>query len=72
MMQLFATQMTLKSALCSVQRELPTLIRLVGNRRLAPEQLVSHHFALRDGAAAYQAFADRKPGTRKMVFTVDD
>jgi hypothetical protein len=35
-----------------------------------PERIVSHHFALSDGAAAYKTFAERKPGTGKVILTV--
>jgi alcohol dehydrogenase len=70
-MQMFATQVSLNSALCSVQRELPDLIPLVEHGRLHPEQVVTHHFGLHDGARAYETFAERRPGTSKVVFTIN-
>ena len=69
-MHLFVAQVAVKSALCSVQRELGALIPLVEHGRMHPERLVSHHFSLSDGAAAYKTFADRAPGTAKVVLTV--
>jgi len=51
---------------------MPALLPLVENRRLAPEDLVTHHFSLREGAAAYRTFADRAPGTGKVVLHTDD
>ncbi len=68
LMHVFAAQIAVKSALCSVQRELPVLLPLVEHGRLIPEEMVSHHFSLSEGQAAYDTFAQRKPGTQKVVF----
>jgi hypothetical protein len=37
---------------------------------MQPDQLVSHHFSLSYDAAAYKTFADRVPGTAKVVITI--
>jgi threonine dehydrogenase-like Zn-dependent dehydrogenase len=68
-MHLFVAQVALKRAVCSVQQELGTLIPMVEQKRLCPEQIASHHFTLSDCAAAYETFADRKPGTGKVILT---
>ena len=53
--------------LCSVQRELPTLLKLVERGRIKPEIAVSHHMALSDGPDAYALFANRVDGVSKVV-----
>ena len=53
--------------LCSVQRELPTLLKLVECGRIQPEVAVSHHMALSDGPEAYALFASRSDGVSKVV-----
>lgn len=70
LMHIFVAQVSLKPALCSVQRELRTLIPLVEHGRLHPELIVSHHFPLAEGALAYETFAERNPGTGKVILTV--
>jgi alcohol dehydrogenase len=69
-MHMFIAQVAVRSALCSVQRELRTLMPLVEQERMQPDRLVSHHFSLSDGAAAYKTFADRMPGTAKVIITI--
>lgn len=53
--------------LCSVHYELPPLIALTQAGRIKPEAVVSHHFALSEGPAAYELFAGRADGVRKIV-----
>ncbi|MFC8093076.1 alcohol dehydrogenase catalytic domain-containing protein [Streptomyces sp. NPDC057301] len=53
--------------LCSIHYELPTLIALTQARRIEPEVVVSHRFPLSQGAAAYELFADRSDGVRKIL-----
>ncbi|MEU8852620.1 alcohol dehydrogenase catalytic domain-containing protein [Streptomyces sp. NPDC048564] len=53
--------------LCSIHYELPTLIALAQARRIEPEVVVSHRFPLSQGAAAYELFADRSDGVRKIL-----
>jgi 2-desacetyl-2-hydroxyethyl bacteriochlorophyllide A dehydrogenase len=53
--------------LCSVQRELPTLLPLVESGRLTPEVVVTHHMALSDGPDAYRLFSSREEGVGKVV-----
>jgi 2-desacetyl-2-hydroxyethyl bacteriochlorophyllide A dehydrogenase len=53
--------------LCSVQRELPTLLRLVASGRIDPAVVVTHHFGLSEGPEAYRLFAGRGDGVGKVV-----
>ncbi|WP_330254671.1 alcohol dehydrogenase catalytic domain-containing protein [Nocardia sp. NBC_00565] len=53
--------------LCSIQYELPTLLRLTAAGRLRPEAVVTHRFPMSDGANAYRMFADRADGVSKVV-----
>jgi alcohol dehydrogenase len=55
------------AGLCSVQQELPTLLRLTEAGRLHPEQVVTHHLPLSEGAAAYELFHSRADGVGKVV-----
>ncbi|HKY16016.1 MAG TPA: alcohol dehydrogenase catalytic domain-containing protein [Microthrixaceae bacterium] len=52
--------------LCSVQRELPTLMRLIEAGRIRPESVVTHHLPLSEGAEAYRLFATREAGVGKV------
>jgi alcohol dehydrogenase len=56
--------------LCSVQRELPALIALTAAQRIDPGGIVTHRFALADGADAYACFAARDGGVSKVVLQV--
>ena len=53
--------------LCSVQRELPTLLALTRSGRLNPEVVVTHHLPLSEGAAAYEQFHARTDGVGKII-----
>jgi 2-desacetyl-2-hydroxyethyl bacteriochlorophyllide A dehydrogenase len=53
--------------LCSVQRELPTLLPLVEAGRLRPEAIVTHRLPLAEGPTAYELFATRADGVGKVV-----
>jgi threonine dehydrogenase-like Zn-dependent dehydrogenase len=53
--------------LCSVQYELPTLLRLTAGGRLRPADVVSHRVPLSEGAEAYRLFASRADAVSKVV-----
>lgn len=55
--------------LCSVQHELPTLLRLASSGRIDPAVVVTHTMALADGPDAYALFASRADGVGKVVLT---
>ncbi len=63
--QVFGLELSI--GLCSVQRELPALFKLVAGGKIKPEVAVSHHMALSDGAAAYAMFAARQDGVSKVL-----
>ncbi len=60
-------ELEIAAGLCSVQRELPTLLALTAAGRLRPEAVVTHHLALSDGADAYARFHAREDGVGKVV-----
>jgi threonine dehydrogenase-like Zn-dependent dehydrogenase len=53
--------------LCSVQRELPTLLRLATAGRIDPAVVVTHTMGLSEGPEAYARFASRADGVGKIV-----
>ncbi|MFC9898308.1 zinc-binding dehydrogenase [Nocardia sp. NPDC127579] len=53
--------------LCSIQSELPALLRLTAAGRLRPETVVTHHMPMSEGEAAYKMFAERADGVAKIV-----
>ncbi|MFH9067132.1 alcohol dehydrogenase catalytic domain-containing protein [Streptomyces coeruleorubidus] len=53
--------------LCSIHYELPALIALAQSGRIKPEAVVSHRFPLSQGPAAYELFANRSDGVRKIL-----
>lgn len=55
--------------LCSVQHELPALLKLTAAGRIDPTVVVTHTMALADGPDAYALFASRADGVGKIVLT---
>jgi alcohol dehydrogenase len=53
--------------LCSVQHELPTLMRLATSGRIDPSVVVTHTMDLADGPNAYALFASRTDGVGKVM-----
>jgi threonine dehydrogenase-like Zn-dependent dehydrogenase len=53
--------------LCSVQHELPTLLRLATAGRIDPSVVVTHTMDLADGPDAYALFASRADGVGKVL-----
>ena len=60
-------ELELALGLCSVQRELPTLVALTESGRLHPEVVVTDHVPLSEGADAYARFHAREGGIGKVV-----
>jgi threonine dehydrogenase-like Zn-dependent dehydrogenase len=60
-------QLEFHIGLCSVQHELPALLRLTAAGRLRPEAVVSHRLPLSEGPRAYELFAGRDDGVAKVV-----
>ncbi|MFI2472846.1 zinc-binding dehydrogenase [Nocardia xishanensis] len=53
--------------LCSVQYELPALLKLTAAGRLRPEAVVSHRLPMSEGPAAYRMFAERADKVCKIL-----
>ena len=53
--------------LCSVQHELPTLMRLATAGRIDPAVVVTHTMDLAEGPDAYALFASRADGVGKVL-----
>ncbi len=52
-----------------VQHYMPALLEHIGNGRLKPEVIISHHMALDDAARGYEMFDKKQDGCRKIVLT---
>ncbi len=63
----FIKGLTFRTGTCSVPKFWPELIPLIQAGKLKPEQTISHHLDLKDGARAYQMFNAREDGALKMV-----
>jgi 2-desacetyl-2-hydroxyethyl bacteriochlorophyllide A dehydrogenase len=63
----FRKGITFRASICSVQRQLPELIKLIQQGRLHPERVISHRMKLSEGATAYRMFDKREGGALKMV-----
>lgn len=53
--------------LCSIQYELPALLKLTAAGRLRPEAVVTHRLPMSEGPQAYQLFAARADGVSKIL-----
>ncbi len=53
--------------LCSVQHELPAILRLATSGRIDPSVVVTHTMALDEGPDAYALFASRADGVGKVM-----
>jgi 2-desacetyl-2-hydroxyethyl bacteriochlorophyllide A dehydrogenase len=60
-------ELEISIGLCSVQRELPALLKLVAAGRIDPEAVVTHRMALGEGPDAYELFATRSDGVGKVL-----
>jgi threonine dehydrogenase-like Zn-dependent dehydrogenase len=52
-----------------VHRYMPELLEHIGNGKLQPEVIVSHHLALEDAPRGYEMFDKKEGGCRKVVLT---
>ncbi len=52
-----------------VQQVMPELLEHIGNGKLKPEVIVSHHLALNDAARGYEMFDKKEDDCRKVVLT---
>lgn len=65
----FRKGLTFRASICSVQREVPELVKMIQEGRLHPERVISHRMHLSEGAAAYRMFDERQEGVLKMVLS---
>ncbi len=52
-----------------VQRFMPELLEAIGNGRLHPDVIISHHLKLEDAARGYELFDQKQEDCRKVVLT---
>ena len=63
----FIKGLTFRTGTCSVPKYWGELVPLVQAGKLKPEQTISHHMDLKDGAEAYRLFNAREDGAMKMI-----
>ncbi len=65
----FDKGLTFRMGQTHVQRYMPELLEMIGNGKLKPEAIVSHHLALDDAVRGYQVFDQKQEDCRKVVLT---
>lgn len=65
----FDKGLTFRMGQTHVQRFMPELLEMIGNGKLKPEAIVSHHLALDDAVRGYQVFDQKQEDCRKVVLT---
>ena len=65
----FDKGLTFKMGQTHVQRFMPELLEHIGNGRLQPEAIVTHHLSLEDAAHGYEIFDKKEEDCRKVVLT---
>ncbi len=65
----FDKGLTFRMGQTHVQRFMPELLEMIGNGKLRPEAIVSHHLALDDAVRGYQVFDQKQEDCRKVVLT---
>lgn len=63
----FAKGLTLKMGQTHVQRYLPQLLKLIVDRKISPDFVITHRVGLSEAPAAYKTFRDKKEGCIKVV-----
>lgn len=63
----FAKNLTLRTGLVNPQVYIPRLLPWIEEGRLDPTEIISHRFALEDGAEAYRTFAEHRDDVLKVV-----
>ncbi|MCA9738469.1 MAG: zinc-dependent alcohol dehydrogenase [Gemmatimonadota bacterium] len=59
--------LTLRMAQCNTKRYMPHLLEHIQEGRVDAKALISHRFPLEDAAQAYEMFAGKEDGCRKVV-----
>ena len=65
----FDKGLTFKMGQTHVQRYMPELLECIGNGRLRPEAIISHHLSLADAVRGYELFDKKQEDCRKVVLT---
>ena len=65
----FGKNLTLRTGLVNPQVFIPQLLPLIHQGRLDPADIISHRFALDEGAEAYRLFAEHRDNVLKVVLT---
>jgi threonine dehydrogenase-like Zn-dependent dehydrogenase len=65
----FDKGLTFKMGQTHVQRYMPELLEFIGNGRLRPEAIISHHLPLADAVRGYELFDKKQEDCRKVVLT---
>lgn len=65
----FDKGLTFRMGQTHVHKHMPELLELIGNGRLKPEVIVSHHLALDEAAHGYEIFDKKQQDCRKVVLT---
>ena len=53
----------------NVQRHMPEWLEHIGNGKLHPDSIISHHLSLREAARGYEIFDEEQEDCRKVVLT---
>jgi len=65
----FGKGLTFKMGQTHMQKYLPKLLELIGEGRLNPEVLITHHLSLEDAVHGYEIFDEKKEDCRKVILT---
>jgi len=65
----FEKGLTFKMGQTHVQKYLPELLEMIGEGRLNPEALITHHMSLEDAVEGYRIFDEKKEDCRKVILT---
>ena len=63
--------LTLRMGQCNVKRYMPHLLEHIREGRVDPSRVISHRMSLDDAPRAYEMFAEKRDGCRKVVLYPD-
>lgn len=63
--------LTLRMGQCNVKRYIPHLLEHIREGRVDPSRVISHRMSLDDAPRAYEMFAEKRDGCRKVVLYPD-
>jgi len=65
----FEKGLTFRMGQTHVQKYLPELLEMIGEGRLNPQALITHHMSLEDAVEGYRIFDEKKEDCRKVILT---